>query len=187
MIRRPPRSTLFPYTTLFRSTGLTLKTTSASPGLPAGTYYYRITAANPLFGETLASTEVSITTTKTSGIALSWSILTNNGNNAYWYKIYGRTKGAEQYIDRVQGLLSYTDTGATAPSGPLPTSNTTGPPGPPDIVAALKNISTFLNGKTGLFAQCASIETYEGETGTDNYPASQSVPPIQFQTCLKSS
>src|SRR5205814_8007857 len=54
-------------------TGLTLKTTSASPGLPAGTYYYRITAANPLFGETLASTEVSITTTKTSGIALSWS------------------------------------------------------------------------------------------------------------------
>jgi len=168
-------------------TGLTLKTTSASPGLPAGTYYYRITAANPLFGETLASTEVSITTTKTSGIALSWSILTNNGNNAYWYKIYGRTKGAEQYIDRVQGLLSYTDTGATSPSGPLPTSNTTGPPGPPDIVAALKNISTFLNGKTGLFAQCASIETYEGETGTDNYPAAQSVPPIQFQTCLKSS
>src|SRR5256885_7417181 len=32
MIRRPPRSTLFPYTTLFRSCG----TTSRAPGLAAG-------------------------------------------------------------------------------------------------------------------------------------------------------
>src|SRR5260370_26501608 len=31
MIRRPPRSTLFPYTTLFRSLGATV--TSASPGV----------------------------------------------------------------------------------------------------------------------------------------------------------
>src|SRR5207248_3814543 len=50
-------------------TGLTLKTTSGS--LPAGTYAYRVSAANPLFGETLASTEVTITTSKTAGIALS--------------------------------------------------------------------------------------------------------------------
>src|SRR5256886_9441790 len=32
MIRRPPRSTLFPYTTLFRSRGATSETTEASRG-----------------------------------------------------------------------------------------------------------------------------------------------------------
>src|SRR5258707_11082834 len=31
MIRRPPRSTLFPYTTLFRSQGATLKSLPAAP------------------------------------------------------------------------------------------------------------------------------------------------------------
>src|SRR2546427_2883341 len=38
MIRRPPRSTLFPYTTLFRSRGLHLHTTLAVAisGLPLG-------------------------------------------------------------------------------------------------------------------------------------------------------
>src|SRR3712207_7353043 len=34
MIRRPPRSTLFPYTTLFRSAIDTAKAASASSGLP---------------------------------------------------------------------------------------------------------------------------------------------------------
>src|SRR5690242_21102014 len=34
MIRRPPRSTLFPYTTLFRSHGVGPYTPSANPGLP---------------------------------------------------------------------------------------------------------------------------------------------------------
>src|SRR2546430_4357142 len=37
MIRRPPRSTLFPYTTLFRSPRFTFATGRASPsGVPAG-------------------------------------------------------------------------------------------------------------------------------------------------------
>src|SRR2546429_5276252 len=37
MIRRPPRSTLFPYTTLFRSNGITLALMSmdGTPGYPA--------------------------------------------------------------------------------------------------------------------------------------------------------
>src|SRR5690348_17457519 len=35
MIRRPPRSTLFPYTTLFRSQWLTCRTTSTANGKPA--------------------------------------------------------------------------------------------------------------------------------------------------------
>src|SRR5258707_10933643 len=34
MIRRPPRSTLFPYTTLFRSSELTQQSTSVRPPLP---------------------------------------------------------------------------------------------------------------------------------------------------------
>src|SRR3712207_8036118 len=33
MIRRPPRSTLFPYTTLFRSDGLPISTRRRTPGL----------------------------------------------------------------------------------------------------------------------------------------------------------
>src|SRR2546426_9271713 len=52
MIRRPPRSTLFPYTTLFRSphpttvlatSGTTLKSLS---NLTNGLYYFRVTAVN---------------------------------------------------------------------------------------------------------------------------------------------
>src|SRR3712207_7588979 len=34
MIRRPPRSTLFPYTTLFRSAGTSSKTSMSSSGQP---------------------------------------------------------------------------------------------------------------------------------------------------------
>src|SRR5256885_7342659 len=36
MIRRPPRSTLFPYTTLFRSLGSTPVVTQSSPSAPEG-------------------------------------------------------------------------------------------------------------------------------------------------------
>ena len=164
-------------------TGVSLKTTSASPGLPIGTYAYRVTELNSAAGETLPSTEVTITTKSAGGIAVSWTA----GAQVQWYNVYGRTKGAEQFIAQVgSGTFTYTDTGTITPSGPLPTSDTTGPPGPPYVVTALKNIATFLNGQTGLFAQCASIETYEGETA-DVYPAAQTTPGIQFQTCVKST
>src|SRR5437016_10118316 len=36
MIRRPPRSTLFPYTTLFRSGASQLETFDPKPGVPTG-------------------------------------------------------------------------------------------------------------------------------------------------------
>src|SRR3712207_8210401 len=36
MIRRPPRSTLFPYTTLFRSSVYDLRLSMSGKGLPAG-------------------------------------------------------------------------------------------------------------------------------------------------------
>src|SRR3712207_7857559 len=41
MIRRPPRSTLFPYTTLFRSRGAALSTTVVEP-IPRGTLGRRV-------------------------------------------------------------------------------------------------------------------------------------------------
>src|SRR5438552_9935112 len=37
MLRRPPRSTLFPYTTLFRSTSAPIRSASAKESAPAGT------------------------------------------------------------------------------------------------------------------------------------------------------
>src|SRR3712207_7856955 len=40
MRRRPPRSTLFPYTTLFRSAGWTMFTDEAFEGM-VGPFYYR--------------------------------------------------------------------------------------------------------------------------------------------------
>src|SRR5260221_7685514 len=46
MIRRPPRSTLFPYTTLFRST---------RKGKPGGTYLFRKFKGNPGHGQSSAT------------------------------------------------------------------------------------------------------------------------------------
>src|SRR5690349_24032137 len=48
MIRRPPRSTLFPYTTLFRSGGATI--TATSEGKP-GSATIAVTAAGPAAAE----------------------------------------------------------------------------------------------------------------------------------------
>src|SRR5256885_8318429 len=43
MIRRPPRSTLFPYTTLFRSTQFS----EGAPRLPEGDYLAELTSVRP--------------------------------------------------------------------------------------------------------------------------------------------
>src|SRR3712207_6963906 len=45
MIRRPPRSTLFPYTTLFRSLRVDPLHLLEEPGLPAGEYELRVLVA----------------------------------------------------------------------------------------------------------------------------------------------
>src|SRR3712207_8298563 len=50
MIRRPPRSTLFPYTTLFRSFGVEEEVHEAVAGADAGRRGRR---AHPFFGENL--------------------------------------------------------------------------------------------------------------------------------------
>src|SRR5689334_23450337 len=65
MIRRPPRSTLFPYTTLFRSTG---KGTSEAPHLiktvldktglaPTNPQYPQMVGASPVLSSTVRSEE----------------------------------------------------------------------------------------------------------------------------------
>src|SRR2546427_6598400 len=56
MIRRPPRSTLFPYTTLFRSSALALSSGTLAPGFGAGTLAYTATVPN-------SSSTVTVTAT----------------------------------------------------------------------------------------------------------------------------
>src|SRR3712207_8683807 len=51
MIRRPPRSTLFPYTTLFRSIGLIL----SIPFAIINFIYFRITIGTPMWHNPLES------------------------------------------------------------------------------------------------------------------------------------
>src|SRR5687768_17982647 len=55
MIRRPPRSTLFPYTTLFRSAGLRWRTVGPTEGV-AGYGHGKIHRAQPRFHPGRAST-----------------------------------------------------------------------------------------------------------------------------------
>src|SRR5258707_5975084 len=54
MIRRPPRSTLFPYTTLFRSGALRFR--RCARGLPRGAHSLRSDAHKTLFCRTLLDT-----------------------------------------------------------------------------------------------------------------------------------
>src|SRR3712207_7969951 len=57
MIRRPPRSTLFPYTTLFRSAGMNVRSVPAKmPGSESG----NVTRRNALVAEAYRSFAASI-------------------------------------------------------------------------------------------------------------------------------
>src|SRR2546425_6955674 len=75
MIRRPPRSTLFPYTTLFRSAGSGIPVAAVSTGFPAG--------LNPLpqrIDEIKASAaagadEIDVVITRAHALAGRWEAL----------------------------------------------------------------------------------------------------------------
>src|SRR5438132_6186397 len=97
MLRRPPRSTLFPYMTLFRSSGLT-ETTYTDAGLSNGTtYYYAVSATNGC-GDSANSAQASATpicalpstptglvaTRGDAQVALNWSA--SSGASAYSVK-----------------------------------------------------------------------------------------------------
>src|SRR5258707_6784937 len=74
MIRRPPRSTLFPYTTLFRSYGATDPTLTSTP---SGTLYYGDSYA--VIGGGLLSTVTGAAAT--AGTHLNTTSLDTSYNN----------------------------------------------------------------------------------------------------------
>src|SRR3712207_7854503 len=58
MIRRPPRSTLFPYTTLFRSSGTSIHRGSSSHGSLASAVPSGVTSADSVSPQVVASRRV---------------------------------------------------------------------------------------------------------------------------------
>ncbi len=96
---------------------------AAGGSLIAGnTYCYRVSALDGLGGETLASTETCLPlVAPNNAINVNWNSVTG----ASGYNIYGRTAGSEQLIAPVGVATTYLDDGAVAPSGSLPTANTT--------------------------------------------------------------
>lgn len=102
-------------------------TATAGGTLTAGTYSYRVAAKNAN-GTTLASAAATIATTgATSTVTVNWNAVAapTGASPVTGYDIYGRTAGGELLLASVGLVTTYTDTGATAPSGALPTANTT--------------------------------------------------------------
>jgi hypothetical protein len=91
---------------------------------PSTTYHYRVTATNAQ-GESLASVSTSGSTSATAGsthaMVVNWTAVAG----ATGYRVYGRSSGSEQLIAAVGDATTYTDTGAIAPSGAVPSKNTT--------------------------------------------------------------
>lgn len=88
--------------------------------LAPGTYYYRVSAINAV-GETLASTETSYVLAGVGGINVNWGAV----SGATGYNIYGRSTGAELFMDTVGAVETWLDDGSITPSGALPAENTT--------------------------------------------------------------
>src|SRR3712207_8509420 len=68
MIRRPPRSTLFPYTTLFRSEGADLLVAEAEVGVAAGVDADRLLAGERFLGVEAAGIAIARRMMASSGI-----------------------------------------------------------------------------------------------------------------------
>lgn len=71
-----------------------------SGSLPAGTYYYKITAIDGVGGESLPSLEASITIPAGDNIALVWNIVPN----AFGYNIYRSTSSGNEVLMVGPGL-----------------------------------------------------------------------------------
>jgi hypothetical protein len=108
--------------------GVTLTPIAGSGSLPDNTTFtYRVSAVNGL-GETLASTEVSVTTGSSGSNANSVQFAWSPVPGAWYYRVYGRTQGAEQFIGLyLPGDPPFVDDGSLVPSGGLPERNTTAP------------------------------------------------------------
>src|SRR5439155_24234547 len=78
---RPPRATLFPYTTLFRSSPTTIVGNPDQTGLSSGCYRYTLTGTDNVGNTVSISTTVKVDTTNPSAPSLSFSGL---GGGAYY-------------------------------------------------------------------------------------------------------
>lgn len=98
-------------------------TAGTAGALATGNYTYRVTALTPNGESTPSPEPTAVAVTGPNGsVAIAWTAVTG----ATGYAIYGRTAGAEQFIAVVGAVTTFTDTGAIAPSGALPATNTTG-------------------------------------------------------------
>lgn len=105
--------------------GVTTATTGGT--LAAATYSYRVAARNT-YGRTLASSAVTVVTTGSTSVnTINWPAVTVPAgvSGVTGYDVFGRVGGSEQLLASLGNVLSYADTGSAAPSGALPTSNTT--------------------------------------------------------------
>lgn len=100
-------------------------TTAATGGTLAAstTYSYRLVARDGS-GVTLASSAATVTTGtgSTNTATVNWTRV----DGATGYDIYGRAGGSEAKIASVGDVATWTDDGSIAPSGAVPSSNTTG-------------------------------------------------------------
>ena len=145
--------------------------------LAAATYFYRVSALNAAGQETLASAETSqVTTGTTSTVTVNWATVAS----ATGYKVYGRTTGAELLLATVGLVLAFTDTGAVAPAGALPGSNTTGANRTMVFPASVKwpgDIAPVLStaaGKTDLLSWVGNGTSWLGSVAGQNYSAAAS-------------
>ena len=103
-------------------------TTSTTGGtLPAGTYYYKITALNAGGSETTPSSEISITTTGTTSSVAIGGTTTFNVNGASSFRVYrGTTSGGENVYYTAPGSNggTFNDTNGGSTAGAPPTTST---------------------------------------------------------------
>src|SRR2546430_3268754 len=114
MIRRPPRSTLFPYTTLFRSRDQNPRSASGGPLFAAGSRSLRSSKASG--SESTAATRASIRAlmpaTSTAGSAFTdrKSTRLNSSHSQISYAVFCLKKKKEPYSVPAHDVLYSSDT-----------------------------------------------------------------------------
>ena len=104
-------------------TGVTATASTSGGSLAANTYYFKVSALDGGLGETLPSSEVSATTSGSTGsVTVSWPAVTN----APYYRVYwGTSAGAENQFAYVWGTtFTLTTLTAQLAGTPLATATT---------------------------------------------------------------
>lgn len=139
-------------------------TPSTSAGtLPAGTYYYVITALDGVGGETIASNELSATLGATGEIALTWNVVPNT----FAYNVYrGTSSGAEALLsgsslpviqpNPITGTISFTDNGSSSVAATSFAINQI------EVAANSNFVTMYLNSVYGSAIQIGQVWTVSG-------------------------